>query len=174
MALGKTPGVNIDLRKKRGRSSAGSNSPLGERSSLFRENLIAGLFWNLMSSCKTARWKRRPRREQGAMLVGGASRGRDRRERREGRGEEDGNTNVCGWLGREQVKNAQTDTHTCTYSYTVPGREVSGAPRLFSPPPGGRGSSGRAPGRHASPHLTLKVLFSSLLGYRPRCPGPCR
>lgn len=56
MALGKTrPRVNKDLKRKRGRSSAGSNSPLRQkvkRSSLFWKNLIAGLFWNLMSSCK--------------------------------------------------------------------------------------------------------------------------
>lgn len=79
-------------------------------SSLLRTSLIAGLFWNLMGSCK---------HERGAMLVGSASRGGA------GRGAQEGKVERTGLReGKEEMKehkclrlvwkrtgqNAQTDT----------------------------------------------------------------
>lgn len=145
-----------------------------------RKILLRVLFWNLMSSCKTAGWKRRPGRERGAMLVGGASRGgggeADETGEREGKAEVKKTGTQTFAAGSEENRSKthrQTHTRARTATPCLVGR--SPEPRgYFHRPPGGRGSSGRAPGRRASSHLALKVLFSSLLGYRPRCSGPCR
>lgn len=182
MALGKTRGVNIDLRKKRGRSSAGSNSPLGGRSSRFRENLIAGLFWNLMSSCKTAGWKRRPGRERGAMLVGGASRGggggeADETGGREGKAEVK-KTGTQTFAAGSEENRSKTHRQTHTHVHVQLRRAWSGSLRspaaIFTAPWwAGLQRASTGPSRIAASGAQSPLLLPARVP-SPRCSGPCR